>query len=100
MTMLKLVDETGEILGAIIMPDVAVTNLFTSRTVTFYGRPSVTAFPLRSTDIDVADHRVVVGLAHSRDDAVMLYQGTLYEFERVAGCFFIPGYASLMKGRR
>ena len=98
---LKLVDQTGNILGAIIIPNPALMRLITEQMVTFHGTPPISAFRPEAPDDGIIDnHFVRIGPSHVRDDAVMIYQGTLYDFERCAGCFFIPGYALLMKGRR
>jgi hypothetical protein len=101
MTPLKLVDEMGEILGAVILPNPALMRLMTQRTVVLYWTPPLSAFRSDAPGGEVIDnHAVRLGPAHVRDDAVMIFQGTLYDFERCAGCFFIPGYAFTMKGRR
>ena len=102
MTPFKLVDESGEILGSIIVPDTQLINFARDRRLVlrYVDSPSVSFKPDNLQAIDSHIHIIVIVPAHTRKDAVMLQGGSLWEFEKVEGCFFIPGYAFLMKGRR
>jgi hypothetical protein len=101
MTILKLVEADGSILGGIVIPDRQVAALFQRQElVLHYVDPPSISFS-RSAPPDIANvHRIVIIAHSSRDDAVMLAQGDLWNFEKVPGCFFIPGYAMTMAGRR
>lgn len=97
--MLKLVEPHGEILGAIVIPDRAMMTFIRDKVLIFYPMtPVETSFRVAPPDF-VKVRRILIVPAHSQDDAVMLMEGSLYDFERIAGCFFIPGYALTMKER-
>lgn len=101
MTPLKLVDQMGDILGAIVIPDRAMALLFRDKQLVFYPPPpSVIGWSNRDAPPDVVEiRRVVIIPSYSHTDAVMIADGTLWDFERCGGCYFIPGYDFIMKGR-
>lgn len=99
MTTLKLCDEVGDILGAVIVPDVAVFNA-KQELVFHYTPPPRVNFGREPTQDSIALNRIVFIPAMGRRDAVVLVQGSMWDFEKVEGCFFVPGWDFAMKGRK
>ena len=98
MNPIKLRDLDGSLLGAVIVPEPHPEKL--PREMVFYWKPPISfsyGDPGNHESIDL--HRVVL-LTDYWPDAAMLAEGTLYDFEKCKGCFFIPGYDFTMKGRR
>lgn len=99
MTPIKLVDHSGDILGAILVPDDAREALSVGRGCSFYMPKEIKVFNAKPED-EIRDNKIIIVPAPMRDDAVMIAVGSIYDFEKCRDCFFIPGYAFTMKGRR
>lgn len=98
---LKLVDHDGSILGAVLVPDHAMEEWIRHQTIRLLVPPDVkVAWPPESPADMVRLNEIIIVPSPSRSDAVMIAIGTLWDFEKCKGCFFIPGYALIMKGRR
>lgn len=99
MTTLKLCDQTGDILGAIIVPDVTAFNAM-RELVFHYAPPIRVTFSREPVPDSIELQRIIFIPALGRRDAVMLVQGSMWDFEKVEGCFFVPGWDFAMKGRK
>lgn len=91
MNPIKLVDRSGGILGAILIPEEAARRLHIQGHLHITPPTEVRFSSFPTDDLQVRD--VVIAPSHVREDAVMLINGTLWDFEKCKDCFFIPGYA-------
>lgn len=98
MTPLKLMSHSGEVLGAVIVPEAAEAILRGGKSFVFHYVPPVAAFAPPSP-VQIG-HNVMLAPYYRGDDAVMLMTGDLWTFEKIPGCIFIPGYAFARKGCR
>lgn len=98
MNPIKLVGADGNILGAIILPDGAFETLAVRKQFNIYPPMPVQTFGAKPEDTVMLKEIIIIP-APSRPDAVVIVVGTLYDFEKCHGCFFIPGYAFTMRGR-
>jgi hypothetical protein len=96
---IKLRDRDGSLLGAVIVPRPHPEKL--PKEMEFHYMPPVSFSTYGNPNrLETVELRTVVLVNDYWPDAAMLARGTLYDFERCEGCFFIPGYDFTMKGRR
>lgn len=101
MTMLKLVSPSGEIMGAIVVPESVLIGPLKENHLHIYFIPPVPSFLSKEEmNSPIVFPRITIIPASAPRDAVMIVEGSLYDFEKIPGCFFIPGYDFIMKGRR
>lgn len=98
---IELVALDGSIEGAIIVPDSAMELWLRRNEIHILIPPEVKFWSREAPPDDhVRLNEVVIVQSPSRSDAAMIVLGTLWDFEKCKGCFFIPGYEFSKRGRR
>lgn len=99
MTPLKLMSHSGDVLGAVIVPEPAWVLLKSGKDAVFHYSEPVSFQPRPVQDI-MEVRTVALAPYYRSDGSVMLAAGDLWTFEKIPGCIFIPGFAYSRRGCR
>lgn len=99
MTPLKLMSHSGDVLGAVIVPEPAWVLLNSGKDAVFHYVPPPTVRPM-GMDAEISTKTVALMPYYRGDGSVTLTSGDLWTFEKIPGCIFIPGFAYSRRGCR